>query len=66
MAEDWFALQMSLLPCLLGYHMIGQRLHGLQSSAPTKEPNRYLTWINNYVADDYTSAVTMGRGKLVC
>jgi len=29
---------------------------------PPKEPNAYLTWINNYVADDYTTAVRTGRG----
>jgi hydroxymethylpyrimidine/phosphomethylpyrimidine kinase len=34
----------------------------LQTSNPPKEPNAYLTWINNYVADDYTEAVRTGRG----
>ncbi|KAK4570334.1 trifunctional hydroxymethylpyrimidine kinase/phosphomethylpyrimidine kinase/thiaminase [Recurvomyces mirabilis] len=58
-SEDWLALQLSLLPCLLGYGVIARRLHGLQSTDPP-EPNQYLTWINNYVAEDYTSAIEKG------
>lgn len=42
--------------------MIGTRLKDLQTTNPPKEPNAYLTWINNYVADDYTEAVRTGRG----
>lgn len=64
-SEDWLALQISLLPCLLGYGMIACRLHDLQSTNPPKEPNRYLTWINNYIAEDYTAAVEKGRGEYV-
>jgi len=63
-SEDWLALQISLLPCLLGYGAIARRLHGLQATHPPKEPNRYLTWINNYIAKDYTDAVKEGCGKL--
>jgi hypothetical protein len=59
-SEDWLALQISLLPCLLGYKVIARRLKGLQESKPPKVPNRYLTWINNYVAQDYTEAVEEG------
>lgn len=61
-SQDWLALQIALLPCLLGYGMIGRRLKDLQTTNPPKEPNAYLTWINNYVADDYTEAVQTGRG----
>lgn len=61
-SQDWLALQIALLPCLLGYGMIGRRLKDLQTTNPPKEPNAYLTWINNYVADDYTEAVRTGRG----
>ena len=43
--------------------MIGRRLKDLQTTNPPKEPNAYLTWINNYVADDYTEAVRTGRGE---
>ncbi|KAK5692482.1 trifunctional hydroxymethylpyrimidine kinase/phosphomethylpyrimidine kinase/thiaminase [Elasticomyces elasticus] len=62
-SEDWLALQISLLPCLLGYADIARRLHGLQSSLETTNP--YATWINNYVAEDYTAAVTRGCEALV-
>lgn len=63
-SQDWLALQIALLPCLLGYGMIGRRLKDLQTTNPPKEPNAYLTWINNYVADDYTEAVRTGRGMM--
>lgn len=63
-SEDWLALQISLLPCLLGYGMIAARLYGLQTTNPPTEPNRYLTWINNYVAEDYTAAMEKGCGRL--
>lgn len=59
-SEDWLALQIALLPCLLGYGMIARRLKELQKTNPPKTPNRYITWINNYVATDYTDAVKKG------
>ncbi|KAK3074358.1 trifunctional hydroxymethylpyrimidine kinase/phosphomethylpyrimidine kinase/thiaminase [Teratosphaeriaceae sp. CCFEE 6253] len=59
-SEDWLAMQISLLPCLLGYAVIARRLQELQSSLSLAEPNRYATWINNYVAEDYTAAVDKG------
>lgn len=62
-SEDWLALQISLLPCLLGYGMVAARLKAEQKSNPPKQPNRYQTWIDNYVADDYVAAVKTGRGK---
>jgi hydroxymethylpyrimidine/phosphomethylpyrimidine kinase len=40
--------------------MIAKRLKKLQETNPPKTPNRYLTWINNYVAEDYTEAVKEG------
>lgn len=58
-SEDWLALQISLLPCLLGYGMIAARLKAEQKA----QPNRYQTWIDNYVADDYVAAVDTGRGE---
>lgn len=45
--------------------MIGSRLKDLQATNPPKEPNAYLTWINNYVAEDYTKAVEKGRGMSI-
>ena len=64
-SEDWLALQISMLPCLLGYGVIARRLHGLQATHPPKEANRYLTWINNYIGDDYSAAIEEGSGKLI-
>ena len=52
-----------MLPCLLGYGVIAQRLHGLQATHPPEEPNRYLTWINNYISDDYSAAIEEGSGE---
>lgn len=62
-SEDWLALQISLLPCLLGYGMIARRLKEMQRTNPPKTPNRYVTWINNYIAADYTEAVKKGCGE---
>jgi hydroxymethylpyrimidine/phosphomethylpyrimidine kinase len=45
--------------------MIGSRLKDLQTTNPPEKPNAYLTWIDNYVADDYTQAVRTGRGMFV-
>jgi len=59
-SEDWLALHISLLPCLLGYGMIARRLHSEQANNHAAEINPYLSWINNYVADDYTAAVEKG------
>ncbi|RMX92183.1 hypothetical protein D0868_13556 [Hortaea werneckii] len=59
-SEDWLALQVALLPCLLGYGMIAQRLHEMQVTHPPNQPNRYLSWINNYIAEDYTEAMETG------
>ncbi|KAF2232497.1 hypothetical protein EV356DRAFT_525193 [Viridothelium virens] len=57
-SEDWLALQVALLPCLLGYGMIGQRL--CNDPTTVKEGNQYFEWIENYVAEDFTEAVRVG------
>jgi thiaminase len=41
--------------------MIAARLHGEQAANPLQK-NRYKTWIENYIADDYCAAVEKGRG----
>lgn len=66
MSEDWFALQMAMLPCLLGYSHIAQRLMTLQDPAQPKQANRYRRWIENYVAEDYSEAVRKGSGECCC
>ena len=57
------ALQISLLPCLLGYHVIAKRLNELQEPGAPKTANRYRSWIDNYVAEDYSAAVVKGCGE---
>lgn len=58
-SEDWFALQIALLPCLLGYGEIAKRLHA--DSKTKREGNKYWKWIANYVEEDYVSAVELGK-----
>ena len=61
-SEDWLALQISLLPCLLGYNVVAKQLDERQKTHPPKGENRYRTWIKNYIADDYVAAVETGCG----
>lgn len=60
-SEDWLGLQLALAPCLLGYGAVAQMLHG--DSRSKREGNRYWSWIENYVADDYVQAVATGSGE---
>jgi thiaminase len=60
-SEDWFALQMAIFPCLLGYGMIARRL--FHDPNTLRDGNRYWKWIENYAADDFQEAVSLGRGK---
>ncbi|RDW85189.1 hypothetical protein BP6252_02779 [Coleophoma cylindrospora] len=57
-SEDWLALQIALSPCLIGYGVIARRLY--DDPKTVREGNPYWKWIANYVADDYTEAVTLG------
>lgn len=57
-SQDWFALQVSMAPCLIGYGIIARRLH--DNPKTKREGNIYWKWIQNYVADDYTEAVAIG------
>ena len=61
-SEDWLALQVSFAPCLLGYGMIARRLH--DDPRTLREGNTYWKWIENYVAEDYVQAVSVGKGQL--
>ena len=62
-SQDWLALQVAMLPCLLGYHVIATRLMEEQGRYKGREVNRYRQWIDNYVGVDYEAAVRKGRGK---
>ncbi|KAK0723019.1 Phosphomethylpyrimidine kinase-domain-containing protein [Lasiosphaeria miniovina] len=59
-SEDWFALQVAIAPCLLGYGVIARQLH--EDTRSKREGNLYWPWIENYVADDYLEAIKTGSG----
>ncbi|KAF2263735.1 hypothetical protein CC78DRAFT_544684 [Lojkania enalia] len=58
-SEDWLALQIALLPCLIGYGIIARRLYDDPETA--REDSKYWKWIETYVADDYVQAMKTGR-----
>ncbi|OMP82669.1 putative hydroxymethylpyrimidine/phosphomethylpyrimidine kinase 2 [Diplodia seriata] len=57
-SEDWFALQIALMPCLIGYGHIARRLY--DDPTTKREGNTYWDWVEQYVAQDYTDAVKAG------
>ncbi|CZT05909.1 hypothetical protein WAI453_005322 [Rhynchosporium graminicola] len=61
-SQDWFALQIALAPCLIGYGEIAKRLHA--DPKTKRDGNVYWKWIENYVTDDYVEAVTVGSDLL--
>ncbi|KAK0099872.1 hypothetical protein ONS95_013301 [Cadophora gregata] len=61
-SQDWFALQVALAPCLIGYGEIAKRLHA--DPGTKRDGNIYGKWIENYVADDYVEAVKVGSALL--
>ncbi|KAH8879839.1 hypothetical protein GQ53DRAFT_755594 [Thozetella sp. PMI_491] len=61
-SEDWIGLQVALAPCLLGYGVVAKQLHADPRSV--KEGNHYWSWIENYVAEDYVTAVKTGSELL--
>ncbi|KAK3709838.1 trifunctional hydroxymethylpyrimidine kinase/phosphomethylpyrimidine kinase/thiaminase [Vermiconidia calcicola] len=46
-----------------GYSMIAKRLNEEQRTNSTKD-NRYRSWIENYISDDYSQAVEKGRALM--
>lgn len=60
-AEDWLALQVALLPCLIGYGIIARRLY--DDPDTVREGSKYWKWIETYIAEDYRDAMETGRGK---
>ncbi|KAK0662917.1 putative hydroxymethylpyrimidine/phosphomethylpyrimidine kinase 2 [Lasiodiplodia hormozganensis] len=57
-SEDWFGLQIALMPCLIGYGHIARRL--FDDPQTKREGNTYWNWVEQYVAEDYTDAVKAG------
>jgi len=58
MSQDWLALQIALLPCLIGYGIIAKRLY--EDPDSVRVGSRYWTWIEQYVADEYRQAMIRG------
>jgi len=50
-----------MLPCLLGYFVIADRLYTSRTTQTTEDGNIYYKWIQNYVSEDYQKAVANGR-----
>ena len=59
-SEDWLALQVAVIPCMVGYKAIGKHL--LESTSTVREGNRYWKWIENYAGDEYNQATDIGSG----
>ncbi|KAH7552562.1 hypothetical protein BM1_08513 [Bipolaris maydis] len=58
MSQDFLALQIALLPCLLGYGIIAKRLY--EDPNTVRTGSRYWKWIEQYVADEYRGAMARG------
>lgn len=56
-SQDWIALQVALLPCLIGYGIIAKRLHG---DPNTVRDGRYWKWVEQYVDQPYVEAMMRG------
>ncbi|KAL6706591.1 ATP-dependent RNA helicase dbp2 [Coniothyrium glycines] len=57
-SQDWMALQIALLPCLIGYGIIAKRL--FEDPKTIRQDNQYWKWIENYVNEDYVGAMIRG------
>lgn len=57
-SEDWLALEIAMLPCLIGYGRIARRLY---NDPKTSRDSRYWAWIESYVGEEYAAAMTLGE-----
>ncbi|KAF2033726.1 hypothetical protein EK21DRAFT_108854 [Setomelanomma holmii] len=57
-SQDWLALQIALLPCLIGYGIIARRLY--EDPQTVRVGNRYWEWILQYVGQEYVDAMMRG------
>ncbi|KAI8936893.1 hypothetical protein NX059_006125 [Plenodomus lindquistii] len=57
-SQDWLALQIALLPCLVGYGVIAKRLY--EDPSTVRVGSRYWKWIEQYVAAEYREAMMRG------
>lgn len=60
-SQDWLALQVAQLPCLLGYGIIAKRLF---DDSNTLKEGRYWTWIQQYVDTAYVEAMARGSALI--
>ncbi|KAH6616302.1 Phosphomethylpyrimidine kinase-domain-containing protein [Boeremia exigua] len=60
-SQDWLALQVALLPCLIGYGIIAKRLF---DDASTLREGKYWTWIQQYVDTPYVEAMARGSALI--
>lgn len=58
MSQDFLALQIALLPCLIGYGIIAKRLY--EDPNTVRTGSKYWKWIEQYVADEYRDAMVRG------
>ncbi|PUU77833.1 Phosphomethylpyrimidine kinase-domain-containing protein [Tuber borchii] len=60
MSQDFFALQVAMAPCLLGYQEVALRL----AKEGKKDDNIYWEWVESYSGKSYGEAVIRGRELL--
>jgi thiaminase len=58
MSQDYLALQIALLPCLIGYGIIAKRLY--EDANTVRVGSKYWKWIEQYVAEEYREAMMRG------
>ncbi|KAL9122044.1 MAG: hypothetical protein Q9187_001405 [Circinaria calcarea] len=62
-SEDWFALQVAVAPCFIGYGAIARRLYEDSKTVKGHE-NKYWKWIETYVSDEYVETVSQVKDVL--
>lgn len=61
-SQDWLALQIALLPCLIGYGVIAKRLYEDPNSV--RVGSHYWKWIEQYNAEEYHKAIVRGSNLI--
>ena len=54
--EDWLAMQVVLVPCMVGYKVVGEYLTSWNGTMKGPD-NPYWSWIEQYAGKDYTDAI---------
>ncbi|EFX02311.1 hr1-like Rho-binding repeat protein [Grosmannia clavigera kw1407] len=59
-SEDWFALQIALAPCIIGYGAAARAL--LEDKESTKqEGNPYWSWVETYTSENHDASIKTTR-----